>query len=495
MKMQRASWGYIEWLYLPENNREQSLSVGICVILPGERQEPHVHYEEQFLYILSGELIHAVDGIERILSPGAHIYLPPGVLHESRNAGNSPVRELMVSCPVPHGESLPHVPIGQGPGAYNLRKAVHALQAQFDKPVIVPYVIRNHAGEVFYQNDQYQDFCVRTCDPSQNAACPCFGDLPEAPGFLEGGKALLCPYGLTVYHLDILHGGQLVGSVRGGNIFILHEGITRPSGVYDAPESTALGIQRLLHQLVRSILLYFDFEHTQALLQSQDEALQAGRTQARELEKNLLISQNSAANLWISHHFLFNTLNCMADMAVGENNTSLYNAILDLAKMFRYTMSSEREFVCLRDEWAYLQTYVHLQQLRYGGRFRFTHSIDESLFAVSVPFNFMQPMVENCFVHGFRATTGPMDIHIRIQKNGDRLSFSVTDNGKGLDAEKLTALQAQRGAGASHGLSMLYDKFRAAYGDKFVLSFEKASPHGLKITLQFPIQAQEGDYD
>ena len=42
-------------------------------------------------------------------------------------------------------------------------------------------------------------------------------------------------------------------------------------------------------------------------------------------------------DLRINHPFLFNTLNCMAGMALDKDAEELYDAIIDLSKMFRYT--------------------------------------------------------------------------------------------------------------------------------------------------------------
>ena len=90
------------------------MNVGICTILPGQRQHAHVHHgEEQLVYILEGESVQIVDGKRHTLNQGMHLYMEAGVTHESLNTGERPIRELLVSNPIPYTQEKEEAfPIG-----------------------------------------------------------------------------------------------------------------------------------------------------------------------------------------------------------------------------------------------------------------------------------------------------------------------------------------------------------------------------------------------
>lgn len=72
MTTQMTEWGHINWIHTQNvDNEKQSFSVGITNILPGKKLEEHIHYGiDQFLYILDGEGIYKIDGVEKNFKKG-----------------------------------------------------------------------------------------------------------------------------------------------------------------------------------------------------------------------------------------------------------------------------------------------------------------------------------------------------------------------------------------------------------------------------------------
>lgn len=56
----------------------------------------------------------------------------------------------------------------------------------------------------------------------------------------------------------------------------------------------------------------------------------------------------------------------MASMALDGGQMPLYQSIVDLAKMFHYTLRTQNSVVSLRKEVDYVKAYLQLQKLRYG---------------------------------------------------------------------------------------------------------------------------------
>ncbi len=62
-------------------------------------EEPYTHEGEEFAYILSGELLFVVDGVEHRLGPGDSIHFPSTVPHSIHNDTEEPVQALWVLTP------------------------------------------------------------------------------------------------------------------------------------------------------------------------------------------------------------------------------------------------------------------------------------------------------------------------------------------------------------------------------------------------------------
>jgi transcriptional regulator with XRE-family HTH domain len=69
-------------------------------VQPGDTiDEPYSHEGEEFAYVLSGELVFIVDGVEYRLGPGDSIHFRSTVSHTMRNDTDEPVQAIWVLTP------------------------------------------------------------------------------------------------------------------------------------------------------------------------------------------------------------------------------------------------------------------------------------------------------------------------------------------------------------------------------------------------------------
>jgi len=67
---------------------------------PGWALPPHRHRgEAETMHVLSGAMAVVVDGVERLVGPGETAHVPLGVLHSGRNAGEEPLRRVVIFSP------------------------------------------------------------------------------------------------------------------------------------------------------------------------------------------------------------------------------------------------------------------------------------------------------------------------------------------------------------------------------------------------------------
>lgn len=89
-------WGKLFWLLNSHMAEDAELTVGICVIDPGNRNGEHLHPNcEEVLFVLEGECDHWL-GEERIhLTPGMMIRCPAHMPHCAVNTGDVPFRAFV----------------------------------------------------------------------------------------------------------------------------------------------------------------------------------------------------------------------------------------------------------------------------------------------------------------------------------------------------------------------------------------------------------------
>ena len=92
MRVQETDWGYIEWMepeYPGMGSEEASLRTGTVYVEPGKTMLRHVHYEEQFVYVLEGRGIGYINGEPQIFEPGARFHMPARICQHRRCAAGS----------------------------------------------------------------------------------------------------------------------------------------------------------------------------------------------------------------------------------------------------------------------------------------------------------------------------------------------------------------------------------------------------------------------
>ena len=93
----KADWGELSWLFSGSLSPGTEMTLGRCLIEPGQKNPLHAHPNcEEMLFLFSGALEHSIDDALFELEPGHAIRVPAGAKHDARNVGDEPA--LMVIC-------------------------------------------------------------------------------------------------------------------------------------------------------------------------------------------------------------------------------------------------------------------------------------------------------------------------------------------------------------------------------------------------------------
>ncbi|MDT4762792.1 sensor histidine kinase [Sphaerochaeta sp. PS] len=152
-----------------------------------------------------------------------------------------------------------------------------------------------------------------------------------------------------------------------------------------------------------------------------------------------------ALQMQINPHFLFNTLDTINWMAVkqakGTNEVS--QMIQLLSKLLKYSLQVEDSVgVPLAKELEQTNNYIEIQKIRFKDSLTFTQEIDPDLLDVQVPCMLLQPILENCLIHGFKGTT---DLHITltVRKDGEKVRIEIFNTGLALNEQELAYLNRE----------------------------------------------------
>ena len=183
-----------------------------------------------------------------------------------------------------------------------------------------------------------------------------------------------------------------------------------------------------------------------------------------KLRENELLSLKTQAELkmlqaQINPHFLYNTLEAINMRSMKNGNSEISLIVGSLAEMFRYSVSNGVGKVPLAMELSHVQNYMSIQQIRFGDQFKYELDVPEHLTHIAVVKFILQPIVENCLKHGLSGFEEGGIIRIKVAEKEKLLSIEVSDNGIGMDKDKviqvneeiLSSLENQNNGYENHG--------------------------------------------
>lgn len=158
-----------------------------------------------------------------------------------------------------------------------------------------------------------------------------------------------------------------------------------------------------------------------------------------EAEKEKIRYQYEMLKAQINPHFLFNSLNVLSSLAYQDaEKTNLF--VKKLSSVYRYLLlTNERPTVTLREELSFLDSYIFLEQIRFGEALSIEISgVEKATDKMVIPVS-LQLLVENALKHNITTTQNPLAVRVEIDNggitvtNGLQLRNTVDKNGMGLD--------------------------------------------------------------
>jgi two-component system, LytTR family, sensor kinase len=168
----------------------------------------------------------------------------------------------------------------------------------------------------------------------------------------------------------------------------------------------------------------------------------------KERETENLKTELAFLRSQVSPHFMFNVLNNMVALA-RKGSDQLEPSLIKLSSLLRYMLyETDEDKVPLEKEMEYLQSYIDLQNQRFGKNVIVNVCLNNVDGAYEIPPMLLIPFVENAFKHGTGFMQGAhIDIELSV-KNGllqlrvrnkyNALSEEVKDKASGIGLANVT---------------------------------------------------------
>ena len=157
--------------------------------------------------------------------------------------------------------------------------------------------------------------------------------------------------------------------------------------------------------------------------------------EAKNIKHKISELEMKAIKSQMNPHFIFNCIQSIQYYYSVGDSLNANNYISKFAQLIRSTLEiSEKPFIPISEEAAYLDTYLLLEEMRFRNLFSYSIEISEEIDKnrQMFPALLLQPYVENAIKHGIRNNPKQKgEIIIRFLRRENRLICEVEDNGVG----------------------------------------------------------------
>lgn len=142
---------------------------------------------------------------------------------------------------------------------------------------------------------------------------------------------------------------------------------------------------------------------------------------AEKFKRESTVAKFESLRNQVNPHFLFNSLNALTNL-VYEDQDKAAKFIKQLSEVYRYLLETrDKKIVPLEEERKFLESYLFLQQIRFGDKLKLNISLDKTpcMLAPLV----LQMLVENAIKHNEISEESPLCIRIYAEPD-----FIVVEN-------------------------------------------------------------------
>ncbi|MFM4847726.1 LytS/YhcK type 5TM receptor domain-containing protein [Aeromonas rivipollensis] len=224
--------------------------------------------------------------------------------------------------------------------------------------------------------------------------------------------------------------------------------------------------------------LFLKINHTlgEGIANLLSQQLLSGRL---EQQQRLLVqSELKLVQAQINPHFLFNTLNTISAITRRDPERAR-QLLLHLSLFFRKNLKRQSGLTTLREEQEHCQSYLEIEQARFGERLTVINEIPPHLADTQLPSFTLQPLIENAIKHGICSLLEQGRIRLFTEEGPEGVTLCVEDN----------AGAWQPGPqGDGLGMSIVDRRLKSAFGERFGIQVQCEPEQWTRVSFTLPRQ-------
>jgi len=509
---QHYEWGDLYWLQMDPDgfNTQPTLSFGTA--FPGKEQELHTHagYIE-ILYGIEGESIHIINGRKLVLRKGKLGYVPDGAQHYLTNKTDKQSQFLSIVYPALL-EPLNEMETIDDLNLYDIDKLVNLniIADKFAQSVSLAVTLVDCSGDLLAEPKNFPDFCT-LCMRQKAGNCVLCTDN----GDKKGNELVVFKCKFNVYSIQspIIINQRLLGYLGCGygrvevstdyDEVLIKSSFSERDYLLAHKAYVNLNIINRNHlKSVAETLSIFSASLVQMIIHSargkQISAykLSLAKEEQRkaELESSLNEARLKFLESQVNPHFLFNTLNTIAQTSLMEGATTASSLTYALSNLLRRSLGKTESLLSIAEEIDQINDYLLIQKTRFPTRFSVEINIVEEVLSIKVPNMTLMVLVENAILHGFTNISWQGKLIINGFLKNNKVVLEVIDNGCGVENKVVQEVQEFTNQNFSSlssikgiGLKNIYKRLEYYYGIDFSFNIERLCENGTKATIELPL--------
>lgn len=211
----------------------------------------------------------------------------------------------------------------------------------------------------------------------------------------------------------------------------------------------------------------------------------------RTIQLTTIYSERSRADLQtklsalqskIEPHFLFNSLNTIAELSHSDPDQA-ESAIQSLSTILRSNLKDDDAFHSVEEEIHLCEKYIELEKWRIGERLKISFAVDNSAKSAIIPKLLFQPLIENAVRHGVSPFQQGGNIEVSIKHYKKQIICGITNfvsNKEAVPEKHHVQLQG-------HGIAVnnVRERLFVIYDDKYQIK-ARQSEHRYYVELSLP---------
>jgi two-component system, LytTR family, sensor kinase len=198
------------------------------------------------------------------------------------------------------------------------------------------------------------------------------------------------------------------------------------------------------------------------------------------LRTSLAEARLAALQAQLNPHFLFNTLNAVAALALKGDQAAVAEMLGRLSDLLRATLDGGSQEVPLSVEIGLVDDYMAIQRIRFADRLQVKKTVAPEAMDGLVPRMILQPIVENAIEHGISRRRDAGEVNITATRQNGRLVIEVCDSGAGFPVT-----DQREGVGLANTRARLEE----LYGQDHRFEFGRSPQGGAAVRMTIPFRS------